>query len=479
MEHPGGRAGTSDNARPASPTVAIIGSGAAASAAAVRASTAGARVTMIEAGEIGGTCVNTGCVPSKIMLRAAHIAHLQGHHPFHGLERLTPRIERSHLLRQQRARVATLRETRYREVLEEDPRITLVRARARFQDHRTLLLEDGSETRTLRADRTLIATGSRPVIPEIPGLRQTPYWTSEEALESDALPRQLVVIGAGPVALELGQAFRRLGTQVTLLARGTLLSREDPAIGEAMAEYLLREQFDVGLHTRVKHVHWRRGQFTVHTDAGAIQADRLLVATGRRPDTGALGLDRAGIETDERGAVMVNSKLKTSAPHIYAAGDCTTQPALVYVAAAAGTRAAINMTGGDAALNLDTVPWVIFTDPQVAAVGLDEHQAARAGMAAVSRTLPLGDVPRAIVNFDRRGFIKLIADRFSGRLIGARIVAASAGEIIQTAAVAVSNRMTTTELADGLFPYLTMAEGLKLCAQSFSTEVTRLPCCAG
>jgi mercuric reductase len=221
------------------------------------------------------------------------------------------------------------------------------------------------------------------------------------------------------------------------------------------------------------------GSFALTTNRGEIRAERLLVATGRAPNTAALNLQAAGVECDARGAIAVDDHLRTNVPHIYAAGDCTDQPQFVYVAAAGGTRAAINMTGGDATLDLSAMPAVVFTDPQVATVGLTEAEAQRQNIETESRTLSLENVPRALANFDTRGFIKLVADAGSGRLLGVQAVAAEAGELIQTAALAIRNRMTVQELADQLFPYLTMVEGLKLTAQTFTKDVTQLSCCAG
>ncbi len=219
--------------------------------------------------------------------------------------------------------------------------------------------------------------------------------------------------------------------------------------------------------------------FELETGAGRISGDKMLVATGRKPNTAALGLDRAGIETDKTGAIVVDDHLRTSAANVYAAGDCTNAPQFVYVAAAAGTRAAINMTGGDAVLDLAVVPAVVFTDPQVATVGLTESQANTLGIDTDSRTLGLDNVPRALANFDTRGFIKLVVEKSSGRLLGAQVLAAEGGEIIQSAALAIRNRMTVADLAGQLFPYLTMVEGLKLCAQTFTKDVKALSCCAG
>ncbi|MFA5682823.1 MAG: FAD-dependent oxidoreductase, partial [Hydrogenophaga sp.] len=223
----------------------------------------------------------------------------------------------------------------------------------------------------------------------------------------------------------------------------------------------------------------RDDEFVLTTAHGELRADKLLVATGRAPNTRSLALDVAGVMVNKQGAIVIDQGMHTSSSNIYAAGDCTDQPQFVYVAAAAGTRAAINMTGGDATLNLTAMPAVVFTDPQVATVGYSEAEAHHDGIETDSRTLTLDNVPRALANFDTRGFIKLVVEEGSGRLIGVQAVAPEAGELIQTAALAIRNRMTVQELADQLFPYLTMVEGLKLAAQTFNKDVKQLSCCAG
>ncbi len=461
--------------------IAVIGSGGAAMAAALKAAEQGARVTLVERGILGGTCVNVGCVPSKIMIRAAHVAHLRQGSPFDaGIRAFSPAIDRRALLAQQQARVDELRHTKYETVLAANPAIAVLRGDARFKNgHRLVVqLKSGGE-RTVAFDRCLIATGATPTVPPIAGLAQTPYWTSTEALASDSIPPRLAVIGSSVVALELAQAFARLGGEVTILARRTLFFREDPAIGQTMTQALRAEGIDVREHCEASHVAWANDEFVLAAGGSEVRADKLLVATGRVPETSRLGLDAAGVEVTAAGAIVIDSRMRTSATHIYAAGDCTDLPQFVYVAAAAGTRAAINMTGGDAALDLTAMPAVVFTDPQVATVGVTEAQARARNVRAESRTLSLDDVPRALVNFETRGFIKLVAEVGSGRLIGAQAVAPQAGEIIQTAAVAIRARMTVRELADQLFPYLTMVEGLKLCAQTFFIDVKRLSCCAG
>ncbi len=463
------------------PHVVIIGTGSGAFAAATKAVEGGATVTLIErAGVIGGTCVNVGCVPSKIMIRSAQLAQHQRHNPFDGLADSEPAIDRKALLAQQSARVDELRGAKYESILAGNDSINLVQGDASFKNANTLLVTrpDGSEQR-LSADRILIATGSAAFIPPLAGLADVPFWTSTEALFADSIPAHLVIIGSSVVAVEIAQAYRRLGAQVTMLVRTRLLSQEDPMLGAGLNAAFEAEGIRVLPGTSVSQVSHEKGVFSMAIDGEKLSADALLVACGRPPNTRGLNLAAAGVKTNSSGAIVVDDHMRTSAPNIYAAGDCTAQPQFVYVAAAAGTRAAINMTGGDAALDLATMPAVIFTDPQVATVGLSEDAARAAGISAESRTLDLENVPRALANFEMNGFVKLVADRETNRLLGAQILAPAAGEMIQTAALAIHNKMTVQDLADQLFPYLTMVEGLKLCAQTFFKDVKQLSCCAG
>jgi mercuric reductase len=475
----GGDAMSSDSG--ADIRIAVIGSGGAAMAAALKAAELGARVTLIERGTIGGTCVNVGCVPSKIMIRAAHIAHLRRESPFDGgISAFEPAIQRDKLLIQQQTRVEELRHAKYENLLASSGTITVLRGEARFKDDRHLIVRlNGDGTREVSFDRCLIATGASPAIPPIPGLKETPYWTSTEALASDTIPTHLAVIGSSAVAVELAQAFTRLGSKVTVLARHNLLLREDLAVGEALTAAFRAEGIEVLEQTQASHVVYTDGEFVLTTGDGELRADKLLIATGRTPNTLGLGLESAGLAVNAQGAIVIDRGMRTSVPHVYAAGDCTDQPQFVYVAAAAGTRAAINMTGGNATLDLTTMPAVVFTDPQVATVGYSEAKARHVGIETDSRTLALDSVPRALVNFDTRGFIKLVVEASSGRLIGVQAVASEASELIQTAALAIRARMTVQELADQLFPYLTMVEGLKLAAQTFTKDVKQLSCCAG
>lgn len=459
--------------------IAIIGTGSGAFAAAIKASEGGARVTLIEKQAIiGGTCVNIGCVPSKIFIRAGHFAHGQRTNPFDGIQNREPIIDRKKLYQQQAARVEELREAKYESILDNHDNISLITGTASFIDSHTLVINAGENAQTLVADKILIATGASSSSPPISGLADTPFWTSTEALESDELPDTLLVIGSSVVAIELAQAYSRLGTKVTILARSKLLFKEDPQLGDELTQAFEDEGIRVLSQTQMNNVSFD-GEFTVKTNHGDFTGEKLLVATGRRPNTNQLNLKAIGVEIENNGAIKVNTKMETSVDGIYAAGDCSSLPQFVYVAAAAGTRAATNMLGGQAELNLRVMPAVIFTDPQVATVGLTEEQAHAQNIETDSRSLPLENVPRALANFETHGFIKLVAESGSGRLLGAQILSAEGGEMIQTAAMAIQNNMTINDMANMLFPYLTMVEGLKLTAQTFNKDIKQLSCCAG
>jgi mercuric reductase len=461
--------------------VAIIGTGSGAFAAAIKAAEEGAQVTLIESQEIiGGSCVNIGCVPSKIMIRAAQLVQQQRHNPFDGLADHAPEIDRTRLLAQQKARVEELRAAKYESILESNPSINLIKGHASFKDKKSLQIDkaDGKKA-SLAFDRVLIASGASATTPPIPGLADTPFWSSTEALFAEQIPAQLLVIGSSVIAVEIAQAYHRLGAEVTMLARKKLLSAEDPQLGDGLQQAFEQEGIRVLRQTDITRVEYVDQRFRVQSSHGLFESEQLLVATGRRPNTQSLNLAAVGVETQVNGAIIVDDHLRTSADNIFAAGDCSNLPQFVYVAAAAGTRAAINMTGGDAVLDLSAMPAVIFTDPQVATVGLTEAQAHARNIETDSRTLELENVPRALANFETTGFVKLVIEAGSGRLIGAQILSAEAGEMIQSAVLAIANGMTAEQLAGQLFPYLTMVEGLKLCAQTFAKDVSQLSCCAG
>ena len=459
--------------------LAIVGSGGAAFSAAIRARDAGTRVVMIERGTIGGTCANVGCVPSKTLLRAGEIYHLAGHHPFAGIATSADQVRMDRLTAQKDELVADLRQHKYEDLIG-DYGWELVRGEAAFADERTLEVSD----RQIRAGAFLIATGARPAVPEIPGLGKAGYLTSTTALDLDHVPESVAVIGSGYIALELGQLLRRLGAQVTLMQRSPrLLPGYDPEIGDAMAGVLADEGIELLTGVRYLRVDGGPGGRRMHLEVAGrehiVQAAEILVATGRQPNTEALRLDRAGVRVGAGGEVPVDAELRTNIPHILAAGDVTAGPQFVYVAAYEGGIAAENALGGHKRMDLRVVPAVTFTSPAIATVGLTEAGARQAGYDVKTSVLPLSAVPRALVNRDTRGVFKLVADAGTDQVLGAHAVAENAGDAIYAATLAVKFHLTVADLAETMAPYLTMAEGIKLAAQTFGRDVNRLSCCAG
>ncbi len=457
----------------------VFGSGSAAFAAAIRATDSGARVALIESNVVGGTCVNVGCVPSKAMLAPADAYFRAGHHPFAGIQTSANGFDLAAMVDSKSQLVDHLRAERYLD-LAKDYGFTVCHGRAEFVDAETI--ECGGER--LRARAYLIATGASPAIPPIEGLKEAGYLTSTTALELREPPRELAVIGANAIGLEMGQLFMRLGSQVTFLeAMPRITPQEEPEVSETMQAILQEEGARVLTGVKITSVA-REGDRRVVTfehrgGNRKLGVDHILVATGRRPNTAGLGLEKAGIEVTERGAVRVDEHLRTTNPRVWAAGDVTGHPQFVYVAAYEGNLAARNsLEGEDLKVDFRSLPRVIFTSPTVAAAGLTDEQANAQGIECECRVLPLSAVPRALVNRDTRGLVKIVAERATGRIVGASAVADGAGDVIQAAIYAIQFGLTTDQVASTWAPYLTFAEAFKLAAQTFTRDVSRLSCCA-
>ncbi|MFQ5629632.1 MAG: mercury(II) reductase [bacterium] len=463
----------------------VIGTGGGGVAAAIRAAENGARVAIIEAGTIGGTCVNIGCVPSKTLIRAAEAFHIAGHHPFAGVNSKAESIDWPAIRAQKDELVGALRQQKYIDVLKSYENITLIQGWASFDDNGNVVV-DGH---ILREGKVVIATGAKPKVLPLEGIENVEVLNSTTLMDARELPKSLIVIGGRAVALELGQAFARFGVKVTILQRSErILPEHEPEIGDALANYLREEGISVETGVAPQTIREENGEkiitATVRGERREFRAEQVLMAVGRTPNTKDMDLEKAGVALDERGFIIVDEHLQTGNPKIYAAGDVTTLPEFVYVAAAAGGIAAENaLNGNSQKLDLSILPAAVFSDPQVATVGLTEAQAKEQGYDVKISNLPLEYVPRALAARNTRGFIKLVADREADRLLGAHVLAAEGGEIIQTAALAVKfgreHGFTVSALRDMLFPYLTQVEGLKLAAQTFDKDVAMLSCCAG
>ncbi len=466
--------------------LAIIGSGGAAFAAAIAARRQDYSVVMVERGTVGGTCVNTGCVPSKALLAAAEARHvtLSAEH-FPGIRASADQVAFDELIAGKDGLVADMQAEKYVDLTAEYG-WEILNGQARFVDGPALEVElaDGG-SRRIEAEHYLVATGSAPWAPSIAGLEEVEYLTSTSAMELDALPSSMLVLGGGYVGLEQAQLFARLGTEVTVVTRSQLASAEEPEVSEEIERVFADE--DITVHTDSNlHTVRRDGDghvvATVDGSDGStreVRAEQLLIATGRRAVTDELGLEQLGAKLDNRGHVRVDDELCTDNPRIWAAGDVTGHPQFVYVAGAHGAIVVDNaFHQAGRTLEYHHLPRVTFTGPSIAAAGLTEAQAHQQGYDCERRVLALEHVPRALVNRDTRGLVKLVAEVGTGRLLGAHVLADGAGDVIATAVYALHQQMTVQTMGELWCPYLTMAEALKLAAQTFTRDISKLSCCA-
>lgn len=463
--------------------LAIIGSGSAAFAAAITAVGRGATVVMVERGQIGGTCVNVGCVPSKALLAAAAARHTASDSRFPGIATTAGPVDAGALRAGTDALVQQLRAEKYVDLAAEYG-WTIVRGTARFAPGPVLTVATEDGPAQLEADHYLIATGASPWAPPIEGLAESGFLTSTTAMELTEIPDSLLVVGGNAVGLEMAQLFSRLGSTVTVVeALDRIAPFEEPEISAALRDVFADDGITVHTSARIRRV--RRGPdgYLLETDLPdgprTLTGRRLLIATGRRPNTADLGLAAVGVAAGSRGEVVVDAQQRTTNPRIWAAGDVTGGPQFVYVAAAQGSLAARNALDGSAeSLDYSALPRVTFTEPSIASAGMTDAQAVAAGIRCDCRVLPLAMVPRALVNRDTRGLVKLVADADNGRLVGVHVLADNAGDVIAGAVYALTAKMTVQQLADTWSPYLTMAESLRLAAQSYTRDVAKLSCCA-
>ncbi len=468
----------------------ILGSGSTAFAAALQAQELGKTALMMEERTVGGTCVNRGCLPSKNLIEAAKLLHDARNPRYPGLSPTDPQLDFARLIAQKDEVIQSYRKKKYESLV--GGRIRIESGHARFVDPHAV--EVGGKR--LEGATILIATGARPVQPKgVDGLSDVPYLTSDlltsgEAGELTELPASLLVLGGGYIALELGQMLRRFGSDVTILERSEeILSRGyEPEIGPVVRAILEEEGIRVVTGATTRSVR-RDGSgivAEVETRNGVEEhrASKLLVATGRRPNSDQLDLEKAGVLAGEKGEIPVDRYLRTNVPHIFAAGDVIGSEAGSQMATPVGAHdgviAAHNALSDGEPRTVDhrVIPRTIFTDPQVAVVGMTEQEAVAAGHACWCNTLPMSLVPRAAAIRNTRGLVKMVADAKTDEVLGVSMVGQSAGEVIHEAAMALRFRARLQDFIDQLHVYPTMAEALKIVAISRFKDPAKLSCCA-
>jgi mercuric reductase len=461
--------------------LAVIGAGSAGFSAAITAAEGGKRVALIGHGIIGGTCVNVGCVPSKAMIRAAEaIRGAKAAHRFPGISGEARVEDWAELIGAKDDLVASLRAKKYADLLPSYEGISYI------DEGPARLVPGGIEVggRKISAPKVIIATGGRPALPPIAGIADVPTLDSTSLLELQTMPDSLIFLGGGYIGAELAQMMARMGVKVTVVCRSRLLPQVEPEVSEALADCFHAEGITLHCGATYDACRTENGHAVLCIERAGerleLSADYLVVTAGRAPNTEELGLAEMGVETDRRGAIIVGDDMATTAPGIFAAGDVTDRDQFVYMAAYGAKLAARNavLDGAERYENA-AMPWVVFSDPQIAGVGLTEAEARAAGHEVKTSVLGLENVPRALAARDTRGLIKLVADAGTDRLLGGVIMAPEGADSVQTLAIALKFGMTTKALGETIFPYLTTVEGLKLAAQSFDRDVVKLSCCAG
>lgn len=459
----------------------IIGGGAGAFAAAIRANELKAKTAIINAGlPIGGTCVNVGCVPSKTLLWAGEILHQTKHHGIPGIELEVKKFDFQKVVQDELALVEKLRQEKYEKVLKNLGYVTAIEGRAKFVSQNEV--EVNGEK--LSAGKFIIAVGSTANVLPIQGIKETGFVTHIEALRFEKQPKELVVVGAGPVGLEFSQMYARFGTKVTILQRGpSIFPHSEKELINRLAEVLTKEGITIKTNVEVKSAKKEGGKkiitFEIDGKREEVSADEILLAVGKTPNTQGLGLEKVGVETDERQAVVVNQYFETGNKQIFAVGDVTNAPLrLETTAGHEGTLAVENaLKGATLSIDYNAVPYTIFTDPQLAGVGLTEEAQIKQMGTCACRTVSFSDVPKAIIMRRTEGVIKMAIHPETRQILGVHILAPSAGELIAQAMILVKNKNTIDDVIHSLPMFPTLSEAIKIVALSFTKDISKLSCC--
>jgi len=452
--------------------IIIIGTGQAGVPLAARLAAAGKRVVIMERGRPGGTCVNAGCTPTKTLIASAHSAHVARTSGRFGVQAQAVTVDFRAVMSRVAGVVARWQAGIERKLAGAGDRLRFVRGHGRFVAPR--VVEANGER--YQAAQVVIDVGARPEMPALPGIDAVAPLTSTSALVLTTLPRHLIVIGAGYVACELGQAFRRLGSEVTIVGRGpNLLAREDPEVSDALADAFRAEGIRLELGRSVTRLarlssDGSDGSVAVELEDGtSLRGSHVLVAAGRIPNTSDLGCEAAGIALDRAGCITVDERYETTAPGVFAVGDCTPGPRFTHVAWDDHRVLFDILTGRPARRRSDRiVPYTVFTDPQVAGVGLSEQAARARGLEIEVASMPFGSIARAIETDQTAGVVRIVIDSRSEKLLGATVVGAEAGELIHVFGMLLQAGASARTLVDAEMAHPTFAEGLQ-------TALMRLP----
>ncbi|HEY6458612.1 MAG TPA: FAD-dependent oxidoreductase [Polyangiaceae bacterium] len=440
--------------------VLVVGSGQAGVPLATRLAGRGKSVVLFERGPLGGTCVNGGCTPTKTMIASARAAHVARTAKRLGVDVGEVRVDLGAVVDRKDAMVRRWQQSVERRLDGKKDRVRVVRAAARFVAERTL--EAGGER--FRADTVIVDVGTRPMVPAIPGLDAVPFLDSTTVMAVRDLPAHLVILGGGYIGCEFGQMFRRFGSNVTIVDHDThLLGHADAEVSEALEGVFRTEGIALELGAKVERVSGPDGRVVLHLGGGKeIAGSHALVAVGRRPNTDDLGCDAGGVRLDEHGFVVTDDGYATSAPGVYAVGDVTGSPQFTHTAWDDHRILFDRLMGGRARGRADRlIPFTVFTDPQIAGVGLDEKQARSRGIAYEAATMPFGDVARATEIDETAGVMKVLLDPATERVLGARIVGAEAGELVHVFVTLMSAGASARAIVEAEFVHPAFAEGLQ------------------
>jgi pyruvate/2-oxoglutarate dehydrogenase complex dihydrolipoamide dehydrogenase (E3) component len=443
----------------------IIGSGEAGKYMAWTMAKAGQRTAVVERKLIGGSCPNIACLPSKNIIRSAKVASFAKRAEEFGLEIGSPVTNMAGVQRRKRKMVADLIQVhldRYKAT-----GVELVMGTARFVDPRTVEVSlNAGGSRVMAGERVFLNLGTHAAIPDVPGLAPSQPMTHVEALDLDRLPEHLVVVGGGYVGLELAQAMRRFGSGVTVIERGPqLASKEDADVGTALLELFRSEEIEVLLETEIQQVEGRSNQrIRVHVSDKkgfrVVEGTDILVATGRTPNTNGIGLDQAGVELDIHGYVKVNERLETTSPNVWAMGDCAGSPQFTHIAFDDFRIVRDNLQGGNRTTKDRLIPFCIFTDPELARIGLNESEAKKRGIDYRVVSMPMAAVLRTRTLSEPRGFLKMLIDAHRDQILGFSVLGVEASELMAIVQTAMLGKLPYTALRDAIFTHPTVAEGL-------------------